>query len=83
MVGNLSPKGWSALADSDLVFGWKLVLPTGFIFSNFLFLILVSIICIEQTDTRLSTNDCALSSRMDFPPRAPYSLIKTQVFIRE
>jgi hypothetical protein len=28
-VGNLSPKGWSALADSEPVFGRKLVLPTG------------------------------------------------------
>jgi hypothetical protein len=30
-VGDLSPKGRSAKADSDLVFGQQLVLPTGFL----------------------------------------------------
>jgi hypothetical protein len=29
MVVNLSPKGWSAIADSATVFGWQLVLPNG------------------------------------------------------
>ncbi|MDR1140425.1 MAG: hypothetical protein LBL62_01945 [Planctomycetaceae bacterium] len=28
-VGDLSPKGWSALADSTSVFGWQFVLSTG------------------------------------------------------
>jgi hypothetical protein len=33
-------------------------------------------ICIEQTNTRLSTNGCALSSRKFFLLR-PYSFMKT------
>ncbi|MDR2706577.1 MAG: hypothetical protein LBC02_12420 [Planctomycetaceae bacterium] len=31
MVVNLSPKGWSVIADSAPVFGWQLSLPPGFL----------------------------------------------------
>jgi hypothetical protein len=41
-----------------------------FVFSNLLFIILVPIICIESTNTRLRINGCALSSQR-IPLHAP------------